>query len=354
MKTIVINGFPLCSKHSGMHRFMIECLSRVDKQIGKKNFKVELVYPCFKRIHVPKFNNIKVKRIWSLSKDWYGNVLPNYLQKDGRIFCGMANDIPCGKRNIICLHDVLAVKPEAKFSEADVKERMEKFRMIAKKSEVIVTVSETSKREICELLEVSQDDVVVIYNSWEHMKMIHEDMSVFERHTDLKKQNYYYALGNVMPHKNFEWIAQVAKRNPNSTFVIAGDMHKLGNNSLFEADNLIYLGRVTDEENKALMSHCKAFLHPAFYEGFGIPPLEALSCGAPVIISNTSCLPEIYGKCAHYISPYQYDYDLDAILKEPVEPAENVLEKYSWDKSAQQWIDIFENCSIERNPSRNV
>ena len=63
VRTIVINGFPLCSKHSGMHRFMIECLSRVDKQIGKKNFKVELVYPCFKRIHVPKFNNIKVKRI---------------------------------------------------------------------------------------------------------------------------------------------------------------------------------------------------------------------------------------------------------------------------------------------------
>lgn len=345
MKTIVINGFPLCSKHSGVHRFMIECLTRVDKQIEEKNFKIELVYPCFKQIHAPKLKNIKVRRIWSISKDWYGNVLPKYLKKKGKVFCGMANDIPCGERNIICLHDILAVKPEAKFPESDVKERMKKFGEIAKKSEVIVTVSETSKREICELLAVAEEDVAVIYNSWEHMKKIDEDISVFERHRELKKKNYYYALGNVMPHKNFEWIAQVARRNLNDFFVIAGDMHKLGNDLLFKSKNLIYLGRVTDEENKALMSQCKAFLHPAFYEGFGIPPLEALSCGAPVVISNTSCLPEIYGKCAHYISPYYYDYDLDAILKEPVETAENVLEKYSWDKSAMHWVNVFEECA---------
>jgi glycosyltransferase involved in cell wall biosynthesis len=77
-------------------------------------------------------------------------------------------------------------------------------------------------------------------------------------------------------------------------------------------------------------------------EGFGIPPMEALYNGVPIIIANTSSLPEVYGKSAHYIDPYKYDYCLDEILQEPVEAPELVLNRYSWEKSAREWKNLIE------------
>lgn len=92
---------------------------------------------------------------------------------------------------------------------------------------------------------------------------------------------------------------------------------------------------------KALMKNCKAFIHPAKYEGFGITPMEAMSVGAPIIISNAACLPEIYGNSAHYIDPDVSDVDLNFILSEKVEPSENVLDNYSWRKSAENFANAI-------------
>ncbi len=97
---------------------------------------------------------------------------------------------------------------------------------------------------------------------------------------------------------------------------------------------------------KALYKNCKAFLFPSIMEGFGIPPMEALFNGVPIIISNTSSLPEIYEDCAHYIDPYKYDYSLDELLKEPVASSDKVLNKFSWEKSAKQWYELIERCSM--------
>lgn len=253
----------------------------------------------------------------------------------------MANDFPCGEHNVILLHDTIAVKKEADFPKEEVEARYVKYDAISKKSQIIVTDSEASKKDICNILNVTPDRVKVIYCSWEHMRDIKEDIGIFEAHPELREKEYYYAIGNIMPHKNLKWIVQVAKNNPNAIFAVAGNMTSFNLDYLHESDNVIYLGRVSDGENKSLMKNCKAFLHPAFYEGFGIPPLEALACGAPIIISNTSCLPEIYKNCAHYISPYEFEYDLDKLLNEEVESADKVLNLYSWDESAKRWMDIF-------------
>ena len=88
---------------------------------------------------------------------------------------------------------------------------------------------------------------------------------------------------------------------------------------------------------------------PSLYEGFAIPPLEALSVGVPIILSNTSCLPEIYGTAAHYIDPYDYQsIDLDAILRQSVTDANTVLQKYSWQKSAAAFLEIFRSIDNSR------
>ena len=95
------------------------------------------------------------------------------------------------------------------------------------------------------------------------------------------------------------------------------------------------------------MRHCKAFLHPAVFEGFGIPPLEALSQGAKILLSNASCLPELYGDTAAYFDPCGYDVDLDALLAQPVSKPDKLLEKYSWDKTARFWAEQFRRYAVE-------
>ena len=101
------------------------------------------------------------------------------------------------------------------------------------------------------------------------------------------------------------------------------------------------LGYVSDGEVKALYENCKAFIFPSYYEGFGIPPLEALSCGAPVIIGRAASLPELYENCAHYIDCNNSDVNLEEILSAPTESASVVLEKYTYQKAAESLKNLL-------------
>jgi glycosyltransferase involved in cell wall biosynthesis len=101
------------------------------------------------------------------------------------------------------------------------------------------------------------------------------------------------------------------------------------------------LGYLPDVRVKALMERCKAFILPSYYEGFGLTPLEALACGASIIVSNAASLPEIYGDTAHYIDPTNANVDLDVLLSQPVADPAPLLKKYSYDASAAQVYGII-------------
>ena len=95
---------------------------------------------------------------------------------------------------------------------------------------------------------------------------------------------------------------------------------------------------------------CPLFLHPAVFEGFGIPPLEALALGAPIALAKASCLPELYGDTARYFDPYDYEVDLDALAARPVAPPDKVLAKYSWDKTAAFWLEEIKKYARDGKP----
>lgn len=185
------------------------------------------------------------------------------------------------------------------------------------------------------------DKICVLGNGWQHYNRVGTDETIFERVPRLKRKEYYFAASSLTPQKNFKWLKEVAQKNPDCTFAIAGKIEGLStaNDMDKKLDNVIYLGFVSDEEMKTLMANCKAFIHPALYEGFGITPMEAMSVGAELIISNAACLPEIYGKSAHYIDPHNSDVDLDKLLSEPVESADKVLNNYSWEKFAKKFYN---------------
>jgi glycosyltransferase involved in cell wall biosynthesis len=106
--------------------------------------------------------------------------------------------------------------------------------------------------------------------------------------------------------------------------------------------NIIMTGYLTDEEVKALLKKARAFVLPTYFEGFGLPPLEALSCGCPIIVSNRTSLPEIYGKCAHYIDPDEPNVNLSELLEEEVESPEKILEKYTLENTARRMLSVIE------------
>ena len=218
------------------------------------------------------------------------------------------------------------------------------YRRIAKRAERIITVSEFSKSEIAKYYGVPASKMDVVYNAWQQMQRIAPDEGIFARHPQLKPGQYYFSMANLLKNKNFPWVLRAAGAKPDAVFAIAGggslaaEAERLG---LADLPNVLYLGYVSDGAAKALMAHCKAFLFPTLYEGFGIPPLEAAACGAPqIIVSDTPCMREVYGPCAAYIDLTANPGDVDDVTPATA-PTAALLEKYSWDKSAERLLQIL-------------
>jgi glycosyltransferase involved in cell wall biosynthesis len=212
------------------------------------------------------------------------------------------------------------------------------------KAKKIATVSQFTKNHIVHAYHIDPDKITVIYSSWDHFKKITADYSVFNAFPVLSKP-FYFSLGSLCKRKNIRWILEYAIKHPESTFAISGTNLSTVKVNELEGEipkNIILLGYLDDPKVKALMTRCKAFILPSYYEGFGLTPLEALSCGAQIIVANAASLPEIYGNTAHYIDPFNTDVDLDVLLAEPVEKPDAILAKYSYDTSAKMVYNLIQ------------
>lgn len=120
-------------------------------------------------------------------------------------------------------------------------------------------------------------------------------------------------------------------------------------NSIWKKD-IVFTGFVTDEELIALYSKCRVFCFLSFYEGFGIPPLEALACGAKVVVSKLSSLPEVVGNVGATVNPSDSDAVVNAILRSMnqeedswIEDTKKHLKKYDWKNLSRKFEKVFEN-----------
>ena len=356
MKKIVFDGQVYAQRMTGQYRYADETLKALDKMIGKNQF--EIIVPEYVDIN-GKFKNIKVVH--------YGNVkgilwtqlsLPVYLIKHDAVSVGFCNITPLIKPGITVIHDVaykvLTNEYNNLYGKASSLWHRLNYYAAAKSRKPIITVSNFSKEQISKVYRVPSKRIAVIGNAWQHIIAVSEDESIFEQYPDIRKRSYYFALGSLEERKNFKWIVEQAKRNPNETFVIAGGSVKNSSEKLDLTGirNLVFVGYITDDQIKSLMKHCKAFLFPSTFEGFGIPPLEALAMGAPVISSNTTSMPEVLGRSVHYTDPYKTECDLNSLLNAPVADAEEVLSRYSWDKSARQLLRLIQKYTETKEASK--
>jgi len=221
------------------------------------------------------------------------------------------------------------------------------YRLIARHSKHIVTVSNFSKNQIIQYCRAKPENISVIYSSWFHFNNITADNSVFNDFPVLSKP-FYFSLGSLSKRKNIKWIIEYAQKNPDLIFAVSGvslPVVQADELNSYVPRNIILLGYLNDSKVKALMGKCKAFILPSYYEGFGLTPLEALSCGAQIIVAKAASLPEIYGNTAHYIDPFNTDVDIDALLRQPVEKPDAILARYSYDVSARMVYNLIKDCT---------
>lgn len=342
-----INGKFLCEPMTGMQRYAYEILRELDFLCETGEF--ELVVPKKAR-EIPPYRNIAVTRYGHLSGiPWEQINLPLYLIGKKTHCVNLLNVVPLLRpRDTVVVHDVgYKVNPQFFLTPRDRLSRLWhvlNFRMSFTFADTIITVSEFSKSEMIKAYHIKEDKVFLAPNAWQHMERIETSADLFDRYPFLKKGRYYFSMSSVGANKNFLWIARVAANNPQERFAIAGGrslQQYLDTVGVKKPDNLFFLGYVSDSDAKALMTHCRAFLFPTFYEGFGIPPMEAMSCGAATVVSDTPTMREIYGDAVHYIDPYDYSVDLDALTRQPVAPPETVLNRFSWRKSAEAFYRIL-------------
>lgn len=341
MKKIIVNGRFFTQRTTGVQRYAREILNELDKIVDPE--KIEVAVPRNVPIeNVPKYKNIKINMIGNLHDIMWEHVsFPLYVLQKRGISLNLCNVAPLFAPGIVCIHDMkIKAHPEF-FNKKFVTWYNILFKNEILRAKALITVSEFSKKEICKYYKVKAEKITVIPNSWQHYNRIGYDEDALKKY-GLNKKKYYFSMCSLEPNKNFQWIATAAENNPNYTFAIAGAI----NNKVFEQgfncscpNNLKLLGYVSDQEAKELLKDCFAFIFPSFYEGFGIPPLEAISAGADrVIVSDIPQMHEMFGNEVIYVDPYELPGKL--ICKKRCN-SKAILNRFSWEESAKKMLRVI-------------
>ena len=352
--TYLINPNFLCRDLTGIERFAFEICKKLDLILQSED-DVRIIIPSNAKT-IPQYKNIKVVKTNKQLKSfplWDLLQFTCWCRKLKATGINFSNTAPLGRScGISFIHDIYAKQyPQDFISKKEKLVRLYScfnYRNIARNAKKVLTVSEFSKEQIQNIYKTKEENIEVIPNGWEHFQDV-EYEPLADSEGFFTPGTFYFTLGSLQKRKNLGWIAKYAAAHPNEKFAISGKAVSgfvSGDISVLKTlPNVKLLGYVTDSQVKWLMKNCKAFVFPSYYEGFGIPPLEALSVGAKIIVGNAASLPEIYQDSAVYIDPYNTDCNLeDLILHYPSnynQAAKTVLNEYTYDKAAQKLYNIL-------------
>lgn len=233
-----------------------------------------------------------------------------------------------------------------------------------KKAKKVFTISKASKSDIIAAYNVSEEKVVVTYPGIKGIvrtKSEKEDMEIIKKKHGIKGE-YILFVGTLQPRKNLTRLIEAfsilkeKKDNKNVELVIVGKKGWLYEDILKAPsrfgvkDDVRFLDFIGDEELPSLYKNALFFILPSLYEGFGLPVLEAMANGCPVIVSNVSSLPEAAGEAALYVDPEKVEdiaEKMDSLLQnsslreELVQKGLKQVKKFSWDKTARQTLEIL-------------
>ncbi|MEH7274744.1 glycosyltransferase family 4 protein [Neobacillus vireti] len=355
---IYINGRFLTQRITGVQRVAEEIVKKLDDKITQVNLgqKIEFVILTPKNtLRSLPLKNIKVKSIGFLEGHlWEQFLLPFYCING--LLLNFCNTAPVIKRNqIVYIHDAAVFSKPEGYSRKFVAIYKLILSILARKSKKVITVSDFSKEELQTYLPALKGKINTVYLGIDHMYQGKIDNNIFKKHSIIPG-DYMLAVSSMHPNKNFQVVLEALRRIENfkGQFVIAGGIQKgvFSSSSIKLDTNVKHVGYVSDEELKALYKNAKAFIFPSIYEGFGLPPLEAMSLGCPVLAANAASIPEVCGDAPLYFNPYEPEslvgliksiYKDQELVQNLKKKSETQSEKYRWEQTAQKLINIIEN-----------
>jgi len=297
---------------------------------------------------------------------WLNFILPKALKENKiDIFWNPNHYLPLKKmpvKTIITIHD-MAHKIDKKYKSFIYRFFYLDFLLpySAKRADLILTISKNSKKDIVNLLKIKKKSKIkVIYEAAEKkFKPRKNNIKLKEVQKKYKLPNdFILYVGRIEKRKNIETIIKIAdfliKKNVKTKIVLVGEGGYSGYDFLIKEikkrKKIQHLNYIEDKDLPYIYNLAKVFLFPSFYEGFGLPVLEAMQSGIPVITSNTSSLPEVVGEGGIMHNPKDYKSFAKDIIKilnnedfyeEMRKKAINQAKKFSWQKSTKELVDVF-------------
>jgi glycosyltransferase involved in cell wall biosynthesis len=304
-----------------------------------------------------------------LTSNWRTNRIINDLKRDEiDIYHGLSGEIPIGLdktsiTSVVTIHDLIFIRYPELYKKIDRTLYHKKFKYACEHADQIVAISEQTKLDIIEFFNIHENKVKVIYQGChESFKSVKSEQ---EKQTLIKKlglpQEFILNVGTIESRKNAFSIVQAIK-DKDISLVIVGKQTAYTKEikSYIVAHNMekrvFFLQGLTMYELSILYSIAKIFVYPSIFEGFGIPIIEALYSGTPVITTNSGVFPEAGGPFSQYIDPNdinQLSLSIDSILNSP-ERQEIMSQKglayaqqFNDEILAAQWMDLYKKIRNE-------
>jgi glycosyltransferase involved in cell wall biosynthesis len=234
------------------------------------------------------------------------------------------------------------------------------FHHVVTKAKAILTVSENTKRDLIDMLSIPAERITVTYNAVSHDRFQRLDPSALEAFERLHlPKDYLLYVGNLKEFKNVRRLVEAYRRLRSMkadcpVLVLAGRNFMPGfEKELASVPGLIWIGEADRDLLPCLYRNALAFLFPSLYEGFGLPPLEAMASGTPVMCSNRASLPEVVGDAALMIDPEKTEemtaamarlIDDSLLRKDLAARGLRQAARFSWETMTQQTLAAYERC----------
>ncbi len=372
--TIGLDGDTLGRKRTGDESYLASLMRGLGRVDSANDYTVyvrdrEAVLPAFAELERFRFRNVRPASIWVR----YPFSFPIALRRDPVDVLHVQYFIPPTTRGpvVLTVHDIsFAVHPEF-FTRKDRVFLGTLVPYALRRADSVITDAEFTKAEMVRVydLDPNKIEVIPLAADPQYRPMEREACRArVAKHYNVMQPFFLY-VGTLQPRKNVTTLikayAQFRRESGHAHKLVIVGKAKYLFTEIFEAidssgyvDDIVFTGFVPDDDLPVLYNAADAFVFPSLYEGFGLPPLEAMACGTPVIASNASCIPEVTGEAALLADPRDVDSFSDAMSRITNEPelAESLSARglaraamYTWDETARRTLAVYRRVHGERN-----
>lgn len=278
----------------------------------------------------------------------------------------------CPMPAVVTIHDLSYFYYPDEFLKKDLYKLKNWTQYSLEKAKKIICVSKTTRKDVVHWYNPPEHKLETIYNGYEKTKTKKYPQSVanstdlFQKHR-IKKKNYILYVGTLQPRKNVSTLIEafriIQNKHPTVTLVLAGKKGWLYDTIFSDVrrhgltESVIFPGYVSDNDLIQLYRHALCYVLPSLYEGFGIPVLEAMAYGCPVIASQRSSLPEVGGNASLYFdpeSPQELAEKISLFINDPglrkeyQKKGKTHVTRFSWDTCAKQTLEVLRTVALQK------